>query len=143
HASQNTTIAHFGLGNATQADNLVIEWPSGGRQVLTNVPPNQILFIEEDPSLFTSVKNILKKNGLHVWAAPNPFAHHTNIFFLNKKSKKLNVRLCDATGRVYDNWTTTAQQLEISGSGLPPGFYFLKIFSENILINVLKLYIAP
>ena len=39
----NDPRAHFGLGAATQADTVEIVWPDGKKQVLTNVPANQIL----------------------------------------------------------------------------------------------------
>ena len=38
--SQPPLSAHFGLGNATIVDTLVIHWPSGFRQLFTNVPIN-------------------------------------------------------------------------------------------------------
>ena len=43
--------AHFGLGDATQADVLRIEWPSGTVQELQNVPAKQILTITEPARL--------------------------------------------------------------------------------------------
>ena len=39
--------AHFGLGDATVVDRLVIEWPSGTRQELTEVAVKQTLQITE------------------------------------------------------------------------------------------------
>jgi len=39
---------HFGLGDATMIDSLIVEWPSKMRTVRTNVTVNQILKIEED-----------------------------------------------------------------------------------------------
>ena len=38
---------HFGLGAATTVDQLMIHWPRGTRQVLYNVPGNQILHVKE------------------------------------------------------------------------------------------------
>jgi len=38
---------HFGLGRATEASKIEIRWPSGRKQVLTEVKANQILTIEE------------------------------------------------------------------------------------------------
>ncbi len=46
-ASQNDLRAHFGLGDATQADEIRIEWPSGQVTELKNVPAKQILRITE------------------------------------------------------------------------------------------------
>ncbi len=39
--------AHFGLGDATNVDQVRIEWPSGIVQILTNVPPRQFITVTE------------------------------------------------------------------------------------------------
>jgi PKD repeat protein len=51
YLSQSDHILHFGLGNATTADQVTIEWPSGARQVLYNVPANQTVSVVEPPLL--------------------------------------------------------------------------------------------
>ena len=38
---------YFGLGGATSAARLEIEWPSGKKQALENVPANQVLLLDE------------------------------------------------------------------------------------------------
>jgi hypothetical protein len=43
----NPLVAHFGLGRATQADFLKVEWPSGTVQWLEGVPANQIISLQE------------------------------------------------------------------------------------------------
>ena len=45
HISQNSTIAHFGVGEAEVVDSVVISWSSKDKQVLTNVDVNQRLTI--------------------------------------------------------------------------------------------------
>lgn len=40
-------IAHFGLGDASKVDLLLIEWPSGQVQELIDVTPNQVLTVTE------------------------------------------------------------------------------------------------
>ncbi len=45
--AQNTKRIHFGLAQNQTIQSLVIEWPSGTRQVLNNVAVNQILKIRE------------------------------------------------------------------------------------------------
>lgn len=47
YCSQNSLQAHFGLGDVMVADSLEITWPSGLRQVFTNIPARQILHIVE------------------------------------------------------------------------------------------------
>ena len=43
-------VAHFGLGDSTNIDQLRIEWPSGIVQTLTNVAPRQMLTVIESQS---------------------------------------------------------------------------------------------
>ncbi len=43
----NSLALHFGLGQATEVDSLIIYWPAGGETVLTAVPADQFLHIEE------------------------------------------------------------------------------------------------
>jgi hypothetical protein len=52
--SQNTLIAHFGLGDAVMGDRVGIEWPSGLVQELRDVPANQILTVIEPVHLQTT-----------------------------------------------------------------------------------------
>jgi len=47
YLSQNDPRLHFGLGSRTKVDEIVITWPSGQKQQLTNVNANQVLTIRE------------------------------------------------------------------------------------------------
>ncbi|MFZ1677695.1 MAG: CRTAC1 family protein, partial [Saprospiraceae bacterium] len=68
YCSQNDMRAHFGLGDATIVDSILIEWPSGIKQYKTGVLPNQILSIEE--GLVNAVKDEMPTFGFKVF--PNP-----------------------------------------------------------------------
>jgi hypothetical protein len=45
HLSQNTSIAHFGIGDASVIDSVIVKWLGGESQVLTTVKANQKLEI--------------------------------------------------------------------------------------------------
>lgn len=47
YLSQNTLIQHVGLGEAKSVDSLTVQWPSGRRQVLEEVPVDTLLRVEE------------------------------------------------------------------------------------------------
>lgn len=47
HLSQNSTIAHFGLGNATIVDSVIVTWVGGKKQILLDQKINQLLTITE------------------------------------------------------------------------------------------------
>ncbi len=49
HLSQNSTIAHFGVGEATKVDAIIVTWIGGKEQILENQDVNQLLVIEEIP----------------------------------------------------------------------------------------------
>jgi enediyne biosynthesis protein E4 len=48
YLSQDDWRLHFGLGGATKADRIVVNWPSGKQQVLENVAANQVVTIREE-----------------------------------------------------------------------------------------------
>jgi hypothetical protein len=45
--SSNAQEVHFGLGGAEQIDSLTITWPSGKTKIITDIKPNQTLFLVE------------------------------------------------------------------------------------------------
>jgi hypothetical protein len=47
HLSQNSKIAHFGLGEAASVDSVLVTWAGGKEQLLTGQAVNQLLTIEE------------------------------------------------------------------------------------------------
>jgi hypothetical protein len=55
--SHNELDAHFGLGDATNADTVRIEWPSGAVQEFHDVAPRQFLSITEPPRLLATQTN--------------------------------------------------------------------------------------
>ncbi len=50
HLSQNSTIAHFGLGQASVVDSIIVTWTGGKRQVVINQPINRLITITEAES---------------------------------------------------------------------------------------------
>ncbi len=48
HATQSSSILHFGVGSSAVINQVRIVWPSGIEQIINNVTPNQTLNIVED-----------------------------------------------------------------------------------------------
>ena len=46
--SQNSSVLHFGLGSNTIIDKILIKWPSGIQQTLSNLTVNQLVQIQEE-----------------------------------------------------------------------------------------------
>ena len=55
HASQNSSILHFGLGQTKKIDSLIISWPGGKKQYLLDVDSNQLIEVNEKISDESSV----------------------------------------------------------------------------------------
>lgn len=47
HLSQNSTIAHFGLGPATVIDSLIVTWTGGEQQILLDQAVNKLIIVAE------------------------------------------------------------------------------------------------
>jgi enediyne biosynthesis protein E4 len=47
HLSQNSTIAHFGVGSAQTIDSVIVSWMGGEEKVLTNIQTNTMITVEE------------------------------------------------------------------------------------------------
>ncbi|MEM6697306.1 MAG: ASPIC/UnbV domain-containing protein, partial [Bacteroidota bacterium] len=77
HLSQNSTLAHFGLGDATVVDSVIVDWIGGERQVLTQQAVNQLLVVEE----------IVKENT-KVWWYLLGVGGLVLVFSLLRRSKK-------------------------------------------------------
>jgi hypothetical protein len=59
-ADYNSMIFHYGLGSTDKVDSIVVEWPSGIKQVLKDIPTMQFLEIEEPhPPLPRSPSNLM------------------------------------------------------------------------------------
>lgn len=48
-------VVHFGLGNSTTVDTLIVQWPDGKVQVLTHVPADQVLTLDYSDATYANV----------------------------------------------------------------------------------------
>lgn len=75
---------HFGLGDAITVDELLIEWPSGSREIFLDVAVNQTFEVIEGSGIAVSIQESLPiRNILSSTAFPNPFS---NTFHLKMES---------------------------------------------------------
>lgn len=47
YLSTQSLVQHFGLGDATQADEVAVRWPSGAATVLLHIPADRVLRVTE------------------------------------------------------------------------------------------------
>jgi enediyne biosynthesis protein E4 len=59
YRSQMPNVVHFGLGDATRVERLVIRWPSGVKQELTNLPADRHIVVEEGKEGAAAVETVM------------------------------------------------------------------------------------
>lgn len=135
NSSQDMFWQHFGLGTITAVDSIVINWPSGNVQKLTNVAANQTLLIDECLLGVTNNNEIPVEYRLEQ-NYPNPFNPTTIINYSLKKQTFVRISVYDILGRfiktLFDA-TRPAGKYEIvfDGSSLSSGIYIYEIQTEE------------
>jgi hypothetical protein len=136
HASQNSSILHFGLGQFTSADSVIVHFTSGTTQVYTEVAANQMLSIVETPVITDINEELLRI--LHQTS-------ETITYSIPKQSGIASWKYMDAAGRIISQGSAPIRDRQLS---LPswhnqiaePGLYILQIeidassFGKKIIV---------
>jgi hypothetical protein len=133
-----TLQLHFGLGDASIIDSMIIEWPSGGKKMLTQINVNEFLNISEDTTA-TSVKSeeVLPNEFMLFQNYPNPFNPSTKISWQSNVSGWQTIKLFDPLGREVDiiiNEYKEAGYHSVSysvNSELPSGIYYYQLRTQT------------
>lgn len=129
YCGQNDMRAHFGLGNATMIDSLVIEWSLGKKEVFINVSSKQFLQIIENQGIVSEKGIVVNAEQINIY--PNP-THDT--IYINAENMEQDFQLIDRNGKVLTKGKSLDKSLDINY--LPNGIYFLKIGKK--VFKVLK-----
>lgn len=143
YAGQNSLIAHFGLGDATTVDTLIVHWPAGNRQIFTNVEADQKLDVIEAININKEPElPEIKKASLEVF--PNPVMNPTIAQVKWKaisKSHKGKLVVSNMLGqivlqkRVTLNGEIQQYGLDIGALNLPAGVYVLTLKTGRELLS--------
>jgi hypothetical protein len=106
---QNIIPLHFGLGNATVADRVVVRWPSGHVDEIGALVANQSILVRETEGLVdgiraTEVEMSVPAELRLVGNYPNPFRRETRIQFVLPAPASITVGVFDALGRKVDEF---------------------------------------
>lgn len=142
HASQVSSILHFGLDDASIVDQLTVLWPGGREQVLEDIAVNQIITIIEDTSVVTPSGLPGIETGLGFQIRPNPVVQDTRISLeLMQAVQQAEVNILDPSGRLVvplyrghlDSGVTDLNWngCDASGQRLIPGTYFVEVHAAS------------
>ncbi len=115
--------AHFGLGQATQIDQVVIKWPSGIVDTINNPAINQPLFVTEGATL--TVSNF-EAAGLSIF--PNPVKNSIQIASRNDINLNL-AKVYDINGRLVIS--SKIENATIDVENLTTGTYVLILTDDQ------------
>jgi hypothetical protein len=136
--SQSSLILHFGLGDATTIDELVVMWAGSGLTETTSwTDINGIFELEE--GTVSSVDQGMENLPSHYSLSqnyPNPFNPTTTIRFSLKKTAYVSLRIFDITGRevamLVDGIKTAGRhEVAVTAENWSSGVYFYKLQSES------------
>lgn len=113
-----TMSAHFGLGTATEVDQVIIKWPSGVVDVINDPAANAALTVIEGSHPLSA--NNPSATAFSIY--PNPTADFINVNMGSTLGEAKSVRIMDMNGRLI---MQTSQLENISVKGLSTGLYVL------------------
>lgn len=127
HASQHSSIVHFGLGKADKVDSLIISHLGGSEEIRTDISVNQSLNITAQSEMVTNVFEVKNDKEFNLSIQPNPIYKEALIQFKNPNKETISLKISDALGNIILNHQTNNNQLVINRNQLPNGFYLLQL----------------
>jgi len=124
-----TLNTHFGIGSDTEIEEIVIKWPSGTVDVISNPDINTSHLIIEGQSLGVNDNRITS-----ISLSPNPTANNLTITYKENLIGS-QASIIDVSGRLIQTVTLSSNTLNVSE--LKSGVYFLNI-SINGRLATLK-----
>lgn len=112
YLSQNSLTVHFGLGAATQAESLIVRWPSGIAQTLGGVSADQRFTLVEAGTTGVGPAPDEVCTLELARPAPNPFQSQTCLRFALPGTTPVRLTLHDTQGRLV---ATLAEGVRVSG----------------------------
>jgi len=142
--SMNALNVHFGLGNATVIDSLIIKWPRGLVQTYTNVTPERFYKAIEGQGLNEIVIGITQTShevpGSYSLSQnyPNPFNPVTRIRFELPTGGNVTLDVYDVTGRKISTLLSSelkagTYETDFDGFGISSGVYFYRLSSGDFI----------
>ncbi len=127
---------HFGLGNASTVDSIVVKWPSGNNQKLTGIAANQTIVIDE--CTIGIINNQIPYKYSLYQNYPNPFNPKTQIEYSLLNSTDVKLILYDLTGKFLQTLVNEYQsqgtyRFEFDGTNYASGTYFYKLETETFI----------
>lgn len=134
----NSFRVHFGLGDATTIDELIVEWPSGATDNLSNISTNQFITVTESGALPKTADEdaaaLLPEDYSLSQNYPNPFNPSTTISYRLPEAAEVNLTIYNTMGQAVKTLVVGSQgagersvtwnATNDNGLRVPSGVYF-------------------
>ncbi|NGX83578.1 FG-GAP-like repeat-containing protein [Aequorivita sp. KMM 9714] len=128
YCSQSSYTNHFGLGDATNVSEVIIEWPSGAVQTFSDINKNKTYEVVEGNDIQLSANT---QSTLDFVVFPVP-ADDVLIIHFPINALKSTITIFDINGRkVKSDINNNQTSIAIEVSDLSAGEYILKISNED------------
>ena len=144
--AQGSLRAHFGLGDASRVDSLVIDWPASGiRTVWTDLEVNDHFLAREDGSELIAttiaVNDEIPSKGVTLLENyPNPFSTSTTISFNLAEQEHVRLRIIDLLGReintaINERLNAGSHNIKFEADKLSAGIYLYQLQTNNTTVT--------
>jgi hypothetical protein len=137
--------AHFGLGDASAIDSVIVEWPNGLIQYYDFVEMNAVNTLKEDVDLSVEDDEDLENNFVLFQNYPNPFNPTTTISYNVPKASNITLSIYDILGNkvkelvnefaVPGLYNVSWKGTNNAGAEVSSGVYLYSLKAGNITIT--------
>ena len=126
YGTMNSMESHFGIASETTITKIVVKWPSGLADEITNPAINQSHLIMEGSNPLTTDSFLATRFNIY----PNPAKDKVTITTVI--SEDISIVLYDITGKlILTNEATFNNQTDLDISAMNSGVYFMHLTSGN------------
>jgi hypothetical protein len=130
---------HFGLGNASVVDSVIIEWTNGMREAFGDLEVNKFYIATEGTGISVGITgnvSLVPESYNLYQNYPNPFNPSTNIRFSIPEGGVVELKIFDVLGRevstpVNERLSPGTYDVFFSGQGLSSGVYYYKLKTKD------------
>ncbi len=142
YCSQNTLNVHFGLGQETIIDSVIVFWPDGISESFSGLVFNEINYLNRGSGiaiLSTTSESFLPEEIRLNDPYPNPFNNSTTLEIQVEKDTKSKLHIYDLKGQGIATFNVQLQKsimnhYKINFSDFPSGIYFVNIQSSEFSV---------
>jgi hypothetical protein len=107
--------AHFGLGNTTYADSILIKWQTGKKQLLKNIAADQLITVNEGDASNTDFKSVNMASDKSIF---NDINNSAGIKYIDKEEDFVDFNIQKLLPHKFSEYGPALSSADIDGNGL-------------------------